>query len=86
MEAMSTKAMDTRRQMGGVNAGKESSLAVNKQVKQLENRLEKVRNVSQIWIALLRTMRGMLLANAQSRLGAFLHCWLPVVDESCAPL
>lgn len=42
MEAMSSKAMDTRRQMGGVNAGKESSLAVNKQVKQLENRLEKV--------------------------------------------
>ncbi|GAQ83044.1 hypothetical protein KFL_001330270 [Klebsormidium nitens] len=41
MGAMSTKAMDTRRQMGGVNAGKESSLAVNKQVKQLENRLEK---------------------------------------------
>jgi hypothetical protein len=59
MEAMSTKAMDTRRQMGGVNAGKESSLAVNKQVKQLENRLEKVRtrDVSQRRIALFRTMR-----------------------------
>ena len=41
ISVLTTKAMEQRKRMGGVNSARESSVQVDKQVKTLENRLEK---------------------------------------------